>query len=210
LKTDAAVTRPRRYTQSARADAAAATARRIVDAFLARLMTQWYDEITLDRIAEDSGVTVQTVIRRFGSKDGLLAEAVKTLGAQINARRGMPAGDLGRLVGNLMEDYEATGDGVIRLLALEPRHPALQAVLDYGRQLHRVWVAAVFAEPLQNLDAAARRRAVDALVIVTDVYAWKLLRRDMGRSPAAAAATMRGLIQATIDPFLQPSPGDRR
>src|SRR5438552_1312834 len=131
----------RRYKQGARAQAAEETAQRIVDAFLVRLMKQWFDEITLDRVAEDAGVTVQTVVRRFGSKEGLLAAAVRVLGAQIHARRGEALGDIGRSVDNLFEDYEETGDAVIRLLALEPRHPALKEFLDLGRSEHRQWAA---------------------------------------------------------------------
>lgn len=194
----------RRYSQRARAQAAEATVRRIVDAFLARLMTQWYDEITLDRVAEDAGVTVQTVVRRFGGKEGLLAKAVKTLADQINAQRAAPPGDLRRAVDNLIGDYERTGDAVIRLLALESRHPAVQEVLDFGRREHLQWVSSVFAEPLSKLDAAARGRALDALVIVTGVYTWKLLRREMARSVAATAATMKQLIHATITEFSTP------
>jgi AcrR family transcriptional regulator len=200
----------RRYSQTVRAQSAEATGRRIADAFLARLMAHWYDEITLDRVAEDAGVTVQTVVRRFGGKEGLLASAVKTLADQINARRATPPGDTRRLVDNLIDDYEQTGDAVIRLLALEPRHPALKEVLDFGRGEHRRWVSTAFAEPLGTLATAARERAHDALVVVTDVYAWKLLRRDMGRGVAATAATMKQLIQATIASFSKPKhSGDR-
>jgi AcrR family transcriptional regulator len=189
---------PRRYTQGARAQAAEATAGRIVDAFLARLMTQWFDEITLDRVAEDAGVTVQTVVRRFGGKEGLLSEAVKALANQINARRVSPPGDIGRLVENLIADYEQVGDAVIRLLALEPRHAALKELLDFGRGEHRNWVSGAFSEPLGKLDADVRERALDALVVITDVYTWKLLRRDRARSVAEAAATLRSLIRAAI------------
>jgi AcrR family transcriptional regulator len=171
---EAGAARPRRYIQGARAEAAEATARRIVEAFLARLMTQWFDEITLDRIAEDAGVTVQTVVRRFGGKDGLLADAVNTMGDQIRATRATPPGEIGRLVANLIEDYEKTGDAVVRLLALEPRHAALKEFIDLGRRWHREWVAGLFGGELRGLDAAARKRALDALVIVTDVYTWKL------------------------------------
>jgi AcrR family transcriptional regulator len=188
----------RRYSQVARAQAAEDTARRIVGAFLARLLADWYDDITLDRVAGDAGVTVQTVVRRFGGKEGLLASAVKVLATQINAQRASPPGDLRRLVDNLVADYERTGDAVIRLLALEPRHPALKDVLDLGRAEHRRWVSTGFAEQLSRLTAAACERALDALVAVTDVYTWKLLRRDMGRSPGATAATIRHLIQAAI------------
>ena len=211
MKVQMAAAQPRRYTQSARARAAEATAQRIVDAFLARLMKHWFDEITLDRVSADAGVTVQTVVRRFGGKEGLLAEAVKTLSSQINARRASPAGDIDRLVGNLIEDYEHTGDAVIRLLALEPRQPALGAVIEFGRSQHRRWVSEVFAETLGTRDAAARKRALDALVIATDVYVWKLLRRDLGRSVAASTAIMKGLIRAAIAGFANSkSKGDRR
>jgi AcrR family transcriptional regulator len=191
----------RRYTQDARARSAEGTARRIVEAFLTRLMAQWYDEITLDRIAEDAGVTVQTVVRRFGGKEGLLARSVGTLSAQINAQRATPPGDIRGAVRNLVADYERTGDAVIRLLALEPRHPAIKGTLDFGRGEHRRWVSEAFANELGALDADPSKRVLDALVIATDVYAWKLLRRDMGRSRDATAATIESMIRAVlVDP----------
>jgi AcrR family transcriptional regulator len=195
----------RPYHQRARAQATAATAQRILEAFLERLMKQWFDEITLDGVAEDAGVTVQTVVRRFGGKEGLLSSAVKTLGAQINARRASPAGELERLVENLIKDYEETGDPVIRLLALEPRHPALREVLDFGRSEHRRWVASGFTAELGTMDTATRQQALDALVIVTDVYTWKLLRRDMARSVSTTENTIRLLIQATLTQFTKPN-----
>jgi AcrR family transcriptional regulator len=203
--------RPRRYIQRARAQAADATAQRIVNAFLARLMAQWFDEITLDRVAEDAGVSVQTVVRRFGGKDGLLAEAIETLTTQINARRATPPGDVGRMIENLLKDYERTGDAVIRLLALEPRHPALKTALDFGRSEHRRWVSGVLAEPLGKLDAAVGKRALDALVVITDVYAWKLLRRDMARSVATTMTTYIRLVRATLAEFTDSNqPGEKR
>src|SRR6185369_14987680 len=178
----------------ARAESAEATGRRIIEAFLARLMDQWFDEITLERIAEDAGVTVQTVVRRFGGKEGLLAKAVEIFGVQVRARRGPASGDLAGVVDGVVKDYEATGDAVIRLLALEARHPVLKEVLDFGRSEHRDWVSTAFSEQLVGLDSGRRKSAVDALIVATDVYTWKLLRRDMAHSPAATAATMKTLI----------------
>ncbi len=193
--------RPRRYRQGARAEAAEATGRAIVGAFVDRLMKQWYDEVTLDLIARDAGVTVQTIVRRFGGKEGLLGEAVKVMAVRIEATRAAPAGDIGRAVNNLLADYEVTGDPVIRLLALEPRHKALSIMLNVGRASHRAWVGRVLSVQLERLDATARERALDALVVVTDVYAWKLLRRDMGRSVPAAAAAMKSMIAGTMNQF---------
>jgi len=195
-------TRP--YAQRARAQAAEATGRRIVEAFLARLLAQWFDEITLDRVAADAGVTVQTVVRRFGGKEALLATAVDTLAVRILAQRGAPPGDLERLVDNLLGDYEQTGDAVIRLLALEPRHPVLKPFLDRGRTQHRQWAARAFADRLDQLPAASRQRALDQLVIITDVYTWKLLRRDMARSLNATAATLKEFLQGALLRFSQP------
>jgi AcrR family transcriptional regulator len=193
-----AAAQPRRYTQRARAQTSEATAQRIIDAFLDRLMKHWFDEITLDSVAADAGVTVQTLLRRFGGKEGLLTDAVKILANRIDERRASSPGNLDRLVANLIGDYEKTGDAVIRLLAVEPRHPALGAFLDYGRSRHRRWASEAFAETLGKLGAAGHTRALDALVIVTDVYVWKLLRRDMGRSVAASAAIIKGLVRALI------------
>lgn len=196
----------RPYVQRARAKAAEATRRRIVDAFVALLMERWFDEITLDRVAADAGVTVQTVVRRFGGKDGLLADAAEALAAEINTRRAVPPGDVDDAVARLVADYEITGDGVIRLLALEPRHAALRAVLELGRREHRRWVATAFAEQLGPLGAAARKRSLDALVVATDVYAWKLLRRDMGRSVPSTKSTLGRLVGAVLETFTRIRP----
>jgi AcrR family transcriptional regulator len=195
----------RPYQQRARAEAAAATAQRILDAFLERLKTQWFDEITLEDVAEDAAVTVQTVVRRFGGKEGLLSSAIKILGTQINARRTATPGELDCVVKNLIKDYEETGDPVIRLLALEPRHPALKEVLDFGRSEHRRWVANGFDQALRNLDVPTRQRALDALVIATDVYTWKLLRRDLARSVSTTENTIKCLIRAALTQFTKPN-----
>ena len=198
-------TATRAYAQSARAESTEATGRRIVEAFLARLMEQWLDEITLDQVAADAGLTVQTVVRRFGGKEGLLASAAKVFGEQVEAKRAAPPGDVGLLVDSLLSDYEKTGDAVIRLLALEGRHPAVNPVLELGRGEHRKWVSSAFAETLRKLEPSARQRALDTLVIITDVFTWKLLRRDMGRSVRETAATIRSLIDAVISQTSKPS-----
>ena len=51
----------------ARAEAAAATRGRIVRAVLELHVERFHDQITLDAIADRAGVTVQTVLRQFGS-----------------------------------------------------------------------------------------------------------------------------------------------
>jgi AcrR family transcriptional regulator len=191
---------PRRYRQTTRAESAAATGRRIVGAFVEQLSKQWYDEVTLDRVAEDAGVTVQTIVRRFGGKVGLLSHAIGAMKLQAKQRRASPPGDIERLVRNLIDDYEISGDTVIRLHALEQRHPALHEQLKLARGWHRKWIRKVFADQLAKLPAKERGATLDALVIATDVYTWKLLRRDMGRSLAATRAAMKSMIRSAVAP----------
>ena len=173
-------TKPSRpYTQGVRALATEATADRIVTAFLKRLMQEWYDDITLARVAQDAAVTVQTIVRRFGDKEGLLGVAVRTFADGVNQQRTCQPGDIVAAVRVLTEDYELVGDMVIRLLALELRYAALAAILLFGRAQHRIWVETTFQPRLSDPPSQAE---VDALVLITDVYNWKLLRRDLGRS----------------------------
>jgi AcrR family transcriptional regulator len=193
----------RSYRQSSRAESAAETGRSIIEAFLTRLKEQWFDEITLDQVAEDAGVTVQTVIRRFRGKAGLLTVAIEAMKAHAKERRAAPIGDLDQLVTNLIDDYEQSGDTVIRLLALEERHQVLQEHLELARRWHRTWIANSFSNHLAQLRPRDRNPAVDALVIVTDVYTWKLLRRDMSRSIKATHATIKTMIQSTLSAYLQ-------
>src|SRR5690349_1322156 len=174
-KATSPATASRAYRQTARADAAAVTHRRIGDAFIAFMQERWLDEITLEEVARAAGVTVQTVIRRFGGKAGLIEAAAHQLGAEILDRRAVPPGAVDRAVAALIGDYELTGDLLIRLLADEPRHPMLTPLLDHGRAGHRGWVADVFAPWLDSLPPEARERRLSALVVATDVYGWKLL-----------------------------------
>lgn len=194
----------RRYRQTARAEMAEITGRRILEAFNGRLLSGWFDEIRLEDVAADAGVTVQTVIRRFGGKDGLLEAAADQLNREVQGRRAVAPGDLAGVAQALMDDYEQAGDLVMRSLAQEDRHPAMRRMTDFGRAFHRAWVQAAFAPWLQDLPPAAARRRTDALVVATDVYLWKLLRRDMGRPLSDYRRLLEQLIAAALEPPAKP------
>src|SRR3712207_6615207 len=102
------VAAPRRaYRQSSRAAAAEATGERILLAFRNRLEQGWLEEIRLEDVARDAGVTVQTVIRRFGGKEGLLEVAAQRVGEAVELRRAVEPGDVAAAVAALIGDYEA-------------------------------------------------------------------------------------------------------
>ena len=85
----------RSYHMTARAEAAEQTERNILAAAVALWREHSPEQITLAMIAERSGVTVQTVIRRFGSKEGVIAACIERDAAGLHAeRQKMPAGDV--------------------------------------------------------------------------------------------------------------------
>jgi AcrR family transcriptional regulator len=187
----------RQYRMRARAEAAAETGRRILEAVIELHMERYYDQVSLEDVAERAGVTVQTVIRRFGSKERLIVAATEAANRQVVRQRDQaPVGDIEGAVKNLVDHYEEWGDGVLRLLAQEERVVAFRAVTDAGRALHYEWVERVFAPLLAKRAGKARRRLLAELIAICDVYFWKLLRRDLGLSRAQTELAIRETILA--------------
>src|SRR5690242_13852140 len=116
----------------ARAEAKAATRLRILRALLGLSAEKMTIEITLDEVAERAGVTVQTVLRHFGSRDGLLDEAVKLASAEVEQERRVTPGDIDGAVEAVVAHYEKRGDYVLRLLGQE-QDPRIAAVTTAGK-----------------------------------------------------------------------------
>ncbi len=186
----------RQYRMAARADAAAATAERILGAAGEVFLDGPTDQVPLDEIARRAGVAKQTILRRFGSKDALIAATVDREMARVRAERdGVTPGDVAVAVRAVVGHYERIGDRVLRLLVEEQRWPGVRAIADTGRALHVEWCQRVFAPALDGLAGGARDRRLAQLVAVTDVYTWKLLRRDRGLSRRQTELALRELLE---------------
>jgi AcrR family transcriptional regulator len=165
----------------ARAHAAERTAERVLEATTELYSARFYDEVSLEDIAARAGVTVQTVLRRFGSKDGLLAAAAERVDQELELPRAeVPAGDVRAAAACVVGDYERHGDAIMHWLAQERRVPFLQRFVERGRREHEAWVDRVFASALAARAGRERRRLRAQLVAVFDVYTWQLLRRQAG------------------------------
>src|SRR3954467_9473321 len=185
----------RPYRMSARAEAAAATGERLLAAAYGRFTTLPYEEVRLRDIAEDAGVTVQTLHHRFGSKDEMLSAAYQWWGDKETLRRdAAPVGDVAGAVRNVFDHYEAHGDAILRMLSQEDRVPAIKEMTDLGREYHRDWTRRVFAPLLVGLTRTRRERRLTSLVVATDVLVWKLLSRDMKLSRAEAERAVASVI----------------
>jgi AcrR family transcriptional regulator len=185
----------RPYRMQARAKAAEATREKILEAADAVFDQHTIDEFTLSAVAKSAGVTVQTVLRHFGNREGLLVATLLHTGIKMRDSRGpSPSGDAVAAISDLVDHYEEFGERILRLLAGSDRHPTLQAMTDFGRVFHREWCEALFAPDLKQLRGAKRERRVAQFVAVTDIYLWKVLRRDRGLSLRQTKLAMRELL----------------
>ena len=183
----------------ARAEAVEATRERIARAAMQRFLAEPYDEVTIASVARDAGVSHQTLLNHFESKDGLFAAAAERFSADLAASRaGRATSDPESVVALLMEQFERSGDGNVRLALLDERIEAVRAGLEQGRANHQGWLAEVFEDRLPS-DPAERRRTLAALHAATDVYTWKLLRRDLGHGRRATQRIMTDMVRAILN-----------
>ena len=181
---------------AARAEATQASEARVLDVALHLFTDKPYDDVSLDEIAAKADLTKRTVLRKFGSKASLLLAANERGGREEMRRRDeAPVGDVGTAVELLVASYERFGRNRLRMLAQEDRIPVVARDAAEGRRLHRSWVERTFAPLIGGLTGAARKRRIVALVALTDVYMWKLLRLDHGLSRGDTERVLVELIE---------------
>lgn len=183
----------RAYTMTALARSVEETRRRILEVAAGLATDRRIGAISLDDVATGAGVSVQTVLRQFGSKAGLVDATTTYVERAIVEERAAPVGDVDAAVRVLVDHYEARGELALLLLAQELDDPQVRAITDRGKGLHRAWVEEVFAPHVGGDD-----QLVDLLVVVTDVYAWKLLRLDRKLSRARTEQRMTTLVRAVL------------
>lgn len=189
---------PRPYDRTRRAATAADTHRRIVDTTEALLRSAPLGDLTLPRIAEGAGVTVQTVLRHLGSRDGCLAAVKDRVAARIDAQRaGSAPGDIDGALDGLLEHYETDGPLILALLAQSSHEPWARDAVERGRSYHHAWVLRCFGP---QLPSPAPDDLVDALIAATDLYLWRLLRIDLGREPTQVRAVFVRLTRSLLEP----------
>jgi AcrR family transcriptional regulator len=177
------------------------TEAQILEAAGAIIAAEDFDSLSMRRVAARAGVSLSTVVRHFGTKDGLLAALVAYGGEDPERdeyRTRMAPGDVAAAVRIVVGDYEESGDQLIHMLGQEHRFPALSQLLDNGRRGHRRWVRWAFGPQLATRSAAAQGRIEDLLVVATDVYTWKLLRIDRGLGARATRTAMTQLCDAVL------------
>jgi AcrR family transcriptional regulator len=197
MSTVTAMNTKRAYTMTARAEAAEETRMRIVRSAFELQAARLTTEISLEDVAARAGVSVQTVLRRFGSKANLFEESLQVVNSDIAEERRAPAGDVAAAIKVLVDHYEKRGDFALLMLAQERAFEHVGRMSESGKRMHRAWVTEVF-EPYLSDDGERREELVDLLVVATDVYTWKLLRRDRGHSRVQTEHRINTLVSALL------------
>jgi hypothetical protein len=99
----------------------------------------------------------------------------------------------------ILELYELFGDTVMRTLALEGRVQVITEMAEKGRVLHAAWLERVFG-PCCSVTPERRAHQLALVLIATDVFTWKLLRRDRRMSLKQTRAVVEDLISTALHP----------
>lgn len=141
-------------------------------------------ELTLARVAERSGVTARTILRKFGSREGLLKACLENEGGRFTRdRMKVTPGNLPEILDALLDEYELMSEANIRALTVEYEFPFTQEMLKKARNIHRDWCRMVFEPFLPDEASSSFETRLSAFIVATEFYLWKLLRKDLGKSP---------------------------
>jgi AcrR family transcriptional regulator len=202
----------RAYKQVARAKAQEQTRETLLQAATEEVEQDSWSQSSLESVAGRAGVSKQTVLRHFGSKQGLLDAVIsRTSSLVVKERNQAPIGDIPGAVANLMRHYERYGDIMVRLLPYRDavvrvmgsegrRGNPLTRAVDHGHEVHEQWVLRTFEPQLSDLDPRTRERRLAQLVAICDVYVWKILRRDIGLERPQVEEAVVEMIERLVAP----------
>ena len=191
--------RKRPYRQVARAEAQQRTRDALIAAAQSEFLAGRWEETSLEAIAASARVTKQTLLRHFGSKDGLFERTLEQGFNEVRAQRfNAPGGDVPGAIDNLLDFYEEWGERSIRIGALDGLGGVAAGVARRARQLHYDWVEDAFGSFLEPLSAKDRRRRRAALIALCDVHTWRLLSHDLELPRAEVRATLINAVESVI------------
>jgi AcrR family transcriptional regulator len=201
----------RPYKKVARAKAQERTRETLLQAAAEEVEKDRWAETSLESVAERAGVTKQTALRHFGSKQGLLDAVIgRTSSVVVKERAEAPTGDIIGAVANLVRHYERYGDimtrmlpyrdAVVRVLGHERRPSLVRRAVERGQEVHEDWVLRTFEPQLEVLDPPTRERRLAQLVAMCDVYVWKVLRRELNLEVPEVEAALAELIERLVEP----------
>ena len=115
----------REYKQVERAKAQERTREALIEAASDEFFAGNWLKSSLDSLSSKAGVTRQTLLRHFGSKDGLLMQALMRSASQVRDQRwSTSTTDISGAVENVIDHYEEWGERSVRIGAWQGRQRA--------------------------------------------------------------------------------------
>lgn len=192
--------RSRPYRQVNRAKAQRRTREVLLDAAEQEFFDGHWDRASLESMAASAGVTKQTLLRHFGSKEALFEQAIARAYSQVSGQRlSAPRDDVPGAVDNLLDHYEQWGERSLRIATVGGGTGLLAEVSRQARQFHYDWVQHAFGMWLERLRGRHRARTRAALIALCDVHTWWLLSHDLGLGRVEVRATLIDAIEALLE-----------
>jgi AcrR family transcriptional regulator len=188
----------RTYTSPLRAEQAAATRDRVVDAAIDLLQEADAGVFAMQDVADRAGVSLRTVYRVFPTKDDLLEGVLGAINERFDAIAGTPP--------TTRDEFESSVGGAVRAVyELEPLYRALLATIA-GRKAHQSGAGtrrrsyeSAFAGELTGLPADRVRLIVSMLHLVTSAPSVLWLKDYAGLDVDDASEAIGWAIAALAD-----------
>ena len=183
------MTRP--YTLGTRGEAKNQTRERIVEAAEFEFSLKWFDEVSLQGIANAAGVGIQTVLRHFPTKETLFQWAAKgALERADQTRSRLPTTSLQESLTVLWDYFEAYGALILHYLDQLDRSSVFVEITSEGSAAHRRWAQHLFGTFLDVDDPSVQ--------LLLDVRTWEFLRHRLGLSRVDAQSSLSRLVSGLI------------
>jgi AcrR family transcriptional regulator len=190
----------RPYKSVARAEARERTREALLDAAEATFFADRWERASLSEVADSAGVTKQTLLRHFGSKQGLLEAAWWRGIERVREQRWLaPTHDIPAAVDNLLDHYEVMGARAMSIAAGSGGGEAVAEVGRAARELHYEWVEHAFGSWLERYGGKPRVRVRAALIALCDVHTWWLMSHDLALGRAEVRATLIQAISSLLE-----------
>ena len=200
---------PRPYAQQVRAESAAATRRRVLDAVYERLREAPAERVTVDGVARDAKVSRATIYLVFGDRGGLF----DAIGADLLERSGFaevmravddpdPRAAVHRFLHATTQMY-ARDQEVLRSLSamsqIDPTALGGSVVrMEDGRRHGMQALAQRLADAGLLREGCDLARAVDLLWLVSSFAAFDLLAAGRGRTPEHVADAFLAVLEQSV------------
>lgn len=190
----------RSYKQVARAEAQQRTREALLDAAADEFFAGG-TLAPLEVLASKVKVTKQTLLRHFGSKEGLFQQALQRSASEVlDQRWSTPVGDVEGAVENLLEHYEEWGERGMRLEAWQISPTPFARLARMGRRIHSEWVDYAFEPWLSAREEHARERLRGQLIAICDVQVWWVLTHYLELERAEVKASLVEIVEKLLGP----------